>query len=379
MERQRGLRNGALAGLGVRRIRERTGDQHSLRRVGQRIDAVRHQRNHGCDSLADGRSECGLPLPPPKPKLLDRRDPRDRPRKILLYFGDGHNQVHAVDLGTGKEAYGRPVTIADYTPDHNFMHGGLTYNPSNGLLYAVTGSTCDITPWYGRIVAINTNVPSIAGTFYTLSGTSSPGASGGGIWGPGGGSIDPGTNNVFVATGNADTSQGAAQIWDTPSRLSSCRRRSVQSLPGLSPIFQRSAAKMTSILVPRLYSSKQTAVRRCSRPSTSRGCSSSTMSGQFVTAQIQFIAMSIPTNHGDFVGVPAFDPVTGYVYVGMPASTGIYKAGLAAFKIYLESHVEPQTRLEQALQPQPPCRNTQIAAVAALDCQRGDLREQLYA
>ena len=131
--------------------------------------------------------------------------------KNLLYFGDGHNQVHAVDLATGKEAYGWPVTIADYTPDHNFMHGGLTYNPANGLLYAVTGSTCDLSPWYGRIVAINTSVPSVAGSFFTMSGTASAGASGGGIWGPGGASIDPATNNVFVATGNADTSKGAEQ------------------------------------------------------------------------------------------------------------------------------------------------------------------------
>ena len=54
------------------------------------------------------------------------------------------------------------------------MHGGLTYNPANGLLYAVTGSTCDLSPWYGRIVAINTSVPSIAGSFFTMSGTASP-------------------------------------------------------------------------------------------------------------------------------------------------------------------------------------------------------------
>ena len=56
--------------------------------------------------------------------------------------------------------------------------------------------------------------------------------------------------------------------------------------------------------------------------------------------------MSIPTNRGDFVGVPAFDPVTGYVYVGMPATTGIYKAGLAAFKMRADLHAERQTRLE---------------------------------
>jgi PQQ-like domain len=48
---------------------------------------------------------------------------------------------------------------------------------------------------------------------------------------------------------------------------------------------------------------------------------------------IQDIAMSIPTDKGDFVGVPAFDPVTGYVYVGLPATEGIYRPGLAAFSI----------------------------------------------
>jgi outer membrane protein assembly factor BamB len=83
-----------------------------------------------------------------------------------IYFADGHNQLHALDLATGTEASGWPITIADYTPDHNFMHGGLTFNPANQMLYAVTGSTCDISPWYGRIVAINTNTASIVGTFY---------------------------------------------------------------------------------------------------------------------------------------------------------------------------------------------------------------------
>src|SRR5579871_4599159 len=135
--------------------------------------------------------------------------------KNLLYFSDGQNEVHAVDLATGKEASGWPISVANYTPDHNYMHGGLTYNPANGLLYGVTGSqVCDISPWYGRVVAINTSGPSIAGAFFPMSGTATPGPSGGGIWGPGGASIDPSTNNVFVATGNADTHKGGSQHAD---------------------------------------------------------------------------------------------------------------------------------------------------------------------
>ena len=41
-----------------------------------------------------------------------------------------------------------------------------------------------------------------------------------------------------------------------------------------------------------------------------------------------------------FVGVPAYDPVTGYVYVGMPATQGIYQPGMAALQRGVELHVE---------------------------------------
>ena len=254
--------------------------------------------------------------------------------KNLLYFGDGHNQVHAVDLATGKEAYGWPVTIADYTPDHNFMHGGLTYNPLNGLLYAVTGSTCDLTPWYGRIVAINTSVPNIAGSFFTMSGTASAGASGGGIWGPGGGSIDPTTNNVFVATGNADTSQGAEQ-----------NAGYAEQVIELSPTLNTIVAGNYPPNIPQIYGQQDFDFGATPLLFQTNGCpamlAAVNKSGMFELydvsslsyGPIQFIAMSIPTNKGDFVGVPAFDPVTGYVYVGMPATTGIYKSGIAAFKM----------------------------------------------
>src|SRR6202034_3523307 len=55
--------------------------------------------------------------------------------KNLLYFSDGHDKVYAADLATGVEAKGWPLTIANW--HHDYMHGGFTYNPANGLLYAV--------------------------------------------------------------------------------------------------------------------------------------------------------------------------------------------------------------------------------------------------
>ena len=262
--------------------------------------------------------------------------------KNLLYFADGHNRVHAVDLGTGKEAYGWPLTIADYTPDHNFMHGGLTYNPSNGLLYAVTGSVCDISPWYGRIVAIATTGPSVAGSFFTMSGRSVEGASGGGIWGPGGASIDPSTNDVFVATGNADTSKGTAQ-----------NAGYAEQVIELSPMLDSVIASNYPPNIPDVYGLKDFDFGATPILFTPYGCpplvAAENKSGMFElydegsisSGPIQYIAMSIPSDKADFVGVPAFDPDTGYLYVGMPATEGIYKPGLAAFSVQSNCTLNP--------------------------------------
>ncbi len=254
--------------------------------------------------------------------------------KNLLYFSDGHNEVHAVDLATGKEASGWPITVADYTPDKNFMHGGLTYNPANGLLYAVTGSTCDIPPWYGRIVVINTNGPSLSNTFFTMSGTSTEGASGGGIWGPGGASIDPATNNVYVATGNADTTKGAAQNATYAEQI-------IELSPTLGTIIANNYP--TNIPSgPGFDDFDFGATPLLFQPS---GCpallAAVNKSGMFElydrstisSGPIQYIPMSVVSDEASFVGVPAYDPATGYVYVGMPATMGSYTAGLAAFSV----------------------------------------------
>jgi outer membrane protein assembly factor BamB len=270
--------------------------------------------------------------------------------KELIYVADGHNRVHAYNLATGRERAGWPLQIADYQGDHNFMHGGFTYNPANALLYAVTGSTCDIHPWYGRIVAIDTRGPSVAGTFFTMSGGPTQGTSGGGIWGPGGASIDPVTNHVFVATGNADTMNQkqnagyAEQVIELPAKLGKILANNYPpQIPGSGgDDFDFGAT-------PLLF-----------HPS---GCppllAAVNKSGIFVlydratisNGPIQAIAMSIITDNADFIGVPAFDPVTGYVYVGLPTTEGIYKPGMAAFALRSTCTLNPIPVWSQAFGP----------------------------
>ena len=249
-----------------------------------------------------------------------------------IYVPDGLDQIHALDLGTGVEASGYPVTIAT-TPDHNFIYAALTYNPANGMLYAETSSTCDISPWIGRIVAITGSTGAIAGTFYPTQGTS-----GGGIWGFGGASIDPSTNNVFIAVGNADTTGGVAQNAYYAEQI-------VELSPDLSTVLAHN--------YPPLHNSIDADFGATPLLFQPPGCpallAAVNKSGDFVlynrgsinSGPVQQIQMSISTDAGDFIGVPAYDPVTNYVYVGLPSTFGSYSPGMAAFSITSACKLNP--------------------------------------
>jgi outer membrane protein assembly factor BamB len=252
--------------------------------------------------------------------------------KNLIYFADGYNQLHALDLSSGAEASGWPITIATYQPEHNFMHGGLTYNPANGILYAVTGSTCDISPWHGRIDAINTNTRTIIGTFEPAQG-----ASGGGVWGAGGASIDPSTNVVYIATGNADETdpannglQNAAYSEQIVELSPDVGTIIVHNYPGNLPsvptlddldfgtsplLFQPPGCP------PLLAALNKAGIFELYDRST------------IANGPVEAIQMAVSSDQGIFIGAPAYDPVTNDVYVGLPSTYGVYQPGIAAFTV----------------------------------------------
>lgn len=245
----------------------------------------------------------------------------------LVYVPDGQDQIHALDLATGAEASGWPITIAT-TPSHNFIYGGLTLNPANHMLYAETSSTCDISPWYGRIVAIDTSTHAIVNTFYPTQG-----ASGGGIWGFGGASVDPSTNHVFIAVGNADTSPGtnntnealyyAEAIVELSADVSTVY---ASNHPPLGASSDRDFGATPLLFQPPGCPPLLAAVNKS-------GVFVLYDRSQIASGPTQTIAMSIATDAGDFIGVPAYDPVTNYVYIGLPSTFGIYKPGAGAFSI----------------------------------------------
>lgn len=130
---------------------------------------------------------------------------------------NGPTQLVISQVNVLSGALGPSVNIAPspLPGELNFSHTSLTL--SNGVLYAGTGTTCDISSWRGRVVAVNEASMTLASTFFTVwnqSQAPSPPAApfaGGGVWGWGGVSIDP-AGNVWAATGNLDTQTGTSGV-----------------------------------------------------------------------------------------------------------------------------------------------------------------------
>jgi hypothetical protein len=116
--------------------------------------------------------------------------------------------INKINILNGQIEAKVNIAPSPYPGEVNLTHTSLTL--ANGMLYAGTGSTCDISSWRGRIVAVNEASMTLVNTFYpvwnqTQVASPSPAAfSGGGVWGWGGVSVDSG-GNIWGAVGNLDT------------------------------------------------------------------------------------------------------------------------------------------------------------------------------
>lgn len=120
-----------------------------------------------------------------------------------------HWYLHALDVGTGAERPGWPVTITG-SPAND---PGSTFNPYtsmqragllllDGVVYAGFGSHCDIQPYRGYVVGVNVAQKKIA-TIWTSAAGAQTNANG--IWHAGGGLVSDGSGRIFLATGNGVT------------------------------------------------------------------------------------------------------------------------------------------------------------------------------
>ena len=122
-----------------------------------------------------------------------------------------YQRLHAIDLATGSEKSGAPVTIAATYPGTGDGGSTDTFNPRqqnqraglafvNGTVYIAWASHEDTAPYYGWVIG------------YTYSGSSftrsdvlniSPNVGKGGIWMGGGAPSADSNNHIYLITGNA--------------------------------------------------------------------------------------------------------------------------------------------------------------------------------
>ena len=134
-------------------------------------------------------------------------------------------RLHALDLATGSEKFGGPVSLAASTPgtgDGNVL-GTVSYDPLrqhqrsalllvNGVVYIASASHCDNGPYHGWILGYNaTNLAQVA-AFNTT-----PNGGLGGVWMSGCGPSADASGNVYASTGNGtfDADTGGSDYGST--------------------------------------------------------------------------------------------------------------------------------------------------------------------
>ncbi len=123
-------------------------------------------------------------------------------------------QLHALDLSTGRDKLGGPVTLQASAPGSgpDSINGRVYFNAnlnnqrsalllSNGSVYIAEASYGNVGDISGWVMAYNAHTLKQTGA-WTSSSDNTPGTDDAGIWMSGGGPAADAAGNVYVATGN---------------------------------------------------------------------------------------------------------------------------------------------------------------------------------
>ena len=157
----------------------------------------------GCDSIAP---EVGITSTP----VIDVTANTIYVLAVTKENGQFFHRLHALDITTGAEKMGGPVTIQATYPGSGdgSVDGVLTFDPiqllnrpglllNNGNIYIAWSSNCDDDPYHGWVMAYNKT--SLAQTAVWVV---TPNGRRGGLWLSGAGLSADAAGNVFIPTGN---------------------------------------------------------------------------------------------------------------------------------------------------------------------------------
>ena len=116
------------------------------------------------------------------------------PANRTLYAADARGELHALDIGTGRER-ARWRLYTDYRKE--LVWGALTF--VRGSVYVPTASYCDVGTMEGKLIRVQVAEGRVTRWISVSRGA----GGGGGIWGWGGIAYDEQKDSFLAATGNA--------------------------------------------------------------------------------------------------------------------------------------------------------------------------------
>jgi len=255
----------------------------------------------------------------------------DKPNnRMWLVPGDG--TLWALALDTGSLLPGYPVQIiVQGTPNGDtFDFGALTY--VNGSVYVPTAGLCDIPPYHGQLIKVTvgndgTSAPKVAARWYP---TGVAGPDGGGIWSFGGASVEADNSAIYIATGNSLAAPENGGYADQVVMLD----------PNLQ-LMAANAPKLTGEdtdfgATPVLYQPANCPPQMAVMNKTGELFIYNRDAASLASGPMQRIAVTQDVAPaGDFIGLPAYDPVSQQLYLGNPKDdqSGTYPHGLLAFGV----------------------------------------------
>lgn len=281
-----------------------------------------------------------------------------------MWLAPGDGSLWALALDTGNPLPGYPLQIVDQgTPNGDtFDFGALTY--VNGSVYVPTAGLCDLPPYHGQLIKIAvgttaTDTPQVAARWYP---TGAAGPDGGGIWGFGGASVEEDGSAVYTATGNSLTAPENGGYADQVVKLDANLQLLAANAPGL-------AGQDTDFgATPMLYQPTNCPPQMAVMNKTGELFVYSRDAAGIASGPTQRIAVTQDiTPNGDFIGLPAFDPVSQQLYLGDPKDdlSGIYPHGLLAFGVAADCTLSLQWQQTVGMNAAPNSDNPMIPPMVA--------------
>jgi hypothetical protein len=254
-----------------------------------------------------------------------------------------NNVLYHLDAATGNTlnqvSFASPSTAVGPT-DLNFSHTSITLN--NGIAYVGTGSTCDISSWRGRVVAVSVPAMTVSNTFFTTWGQGGN-YGGGGIWGWGGVSLDA-NGNVLTGVGNADNNLPgniSAPFVSAPTEYSGYAETLLELDPSVTNVIASHHPIAPSVIggaasdldvqgTPLVF--QPTGCGTMAALQAKSGMLTIYDESQISSGYAAQYQMAPTTSDDAYLGDPAYSPATNLVYADVASSTSpsLFPPGLIA-------------------------------------------------